>query len=129
MTAKPRPVILIVEDIDDVRDLLTLWLGQEGYKVVAVDDGCRVSAILESGAHIDVIVTDYSMPEMDGAELVAWLRASPFAALPVLLFTADSVGDIAGVQKILKGGDPQILLDAIAAVLRSVTSTGGAPAS
>jgi CheY-like chemotaxis protein len=78
--------ILLVDDDPGVRYALTEVLADRGYHVVAVDSGLRALAAL---AGVDVVVTDLSMPGMDGLELVTQIAARA-PELPVILLTAHS---------------------------------------
>lgn len=80
--------ILVVEDNLDTRELIHLHLTTEGYTVVTACNG-QEGLYLAGAEHPDLIVTDISMPELDGLELVRHLRNKPeFAALPILVLTA-----------------------------------------
>ena len=78
--------ILLVDDDPGVRYALTEVLADRGYRVVAVDSGLRALTAL---AGVDVVVTDLSMPGMDGLELVTQIAARA-PELPVILLTAHS---------------------------------------
>jgi CheY-like chemotaxis protein len=78
--------ILLVDDDPGVRYALTEVLVDRGYRVIGVDSGARALAAL---AGVDVVVTDLSMPGMDGLELVTQIAARA-PALPVILLTAHS---------------------------------------
>jgi DNA-binding response OmpR family regulator len=80
--------ILVVEDNLDTRELIHLHLTTEGFTVVTASNG-REGLYLASAEHPDLIITDISMPEIDGLELVRQLRTqSEFESLPILILTA-----------------------------------------
>ena len=80
--------ILVVEDNLDTRELIHLHLTTEGFAVVTASNG-REGLYLASAEHPDLIITDISMPEIDGLELVRQLRTHPeFETLPILVLTA-----------------------------------------
>ena len=80
--------ILVVEDNLDTRELIHLHLTTEGFTVVTASNG-REGLYLASAEHPDLIITDISMPEIDGLELVRQLRTqSEFERLPILVLTA-----------------------------------------
>jgi two-component system cell cycle sensor histidine kinase/response regulator CckA len=68
--------VLVVEDEDQVRDLVTLILEEEGYRVLEAANGRQALEFLERhpGA-IDLILTDVVMPDVNGPELVARLES------------------------------------------------------
>jgi CheY-like chemotaxis protein len=80
--------ILLVDDDPGVRYALTEVLRDRGDHVIAVDSGPRALAMLERLLDgVDVVVTDLSMPGMDGLELVSQISARA-PGLPVILLTA-----------------------------------------
>ncbi len=80
--------ILIVDDEPAVLFALSEALAdrRRGVKVATAANGNEAVAILES-EKVDLVVTDLRMPEMDGFELMAWLRRT-FPQLPVIVMTA-----------------------------------------
>jgi DNA-binding NtrC family response regulator len=79
--------ILLVDDDPGVRFALTEVLRDRGYRVIAVDSGARALVALEGVDVVDVVVTDLSMPGMDGLELISQIAVRA-PALPVILLTA-----------------------------------------
>jgi DNA-binding response OmpR family regulator len=80
--------ILVVEDNLDTRELIHLHLTTEGFTVVTASNG-REGLYLAAAEHPDLIITDISMPEIDGLELVRQLRGqSEFERVPILVLTA-----------------------------------------
>jgi len=78
--------ILLVDDDAGVRFALTEVLRDRGHRVICASSGAQALASLEG---VDVVVTDLSMPGMDGLELVSQI-AVRVPALPVILLTAHS---------------------------------------
>ncbi|MEF9987844.1 MAG: response regulator transcription factor [Christensenella sp.] len=78
--------ILVVEDDKNLRRLMATYLGQEGYEVYHAEDGEDALRVMDS-THIDLIISDIMMPNMNGYELVEELRSAGFS-LPVLMVTA-----------------------------------------
>ena len=80
--------ILIVEDDDAIRTNIIRLLKLEGYEIVWAVDGLQgLERARESRP--DVVISDVSMPQMDGFELLAAIRADrELAATPVMLLTA-----------------------------------------
>ncbi|MBI1326892.1 MAG: response regulator [Alphaproteobacteria bacterium] len=69
--------ILLVEDEDAVRTFSTRALTNKGYEVLGADSGESALQLLESEGdpHIDLVITDVMMPNMDGPTMVKHLRA------------------------------------------------------
>ncbi len=80
--------ILIVDDDMDTRLLLSRILAGKGYDVVAAADGIEALAIVER-EKIQLVVTDWLMPNMDGLELCKRIRAASFPGyVYVIVLTA-----------------------------------------
>lgn len=85
-----RPKILVVEDEDDLRRMLTYVFGTIGDVTTAVD-GVDAYSIMENGFIPDVVITDLMMPRMDGLQLSEKLKAHPVLGhVPVIMLTAKS---------------------------------------
>jgi len=78
--------ILVAEDDANTRKLLCAILEADGYKAIAASDGEEALDILDK-QHVDLIVADIMMPNMDGFELTERLRGSNYN-LPILMVTA-----------------------------------------
>ena len=77
LTVMPAQVtVLIVDDNEDAADLLQESLRELGYATVVAHDGAAALRAVE-GVHPDVALLDLSLPQMDGFELAARLRAHP----------------------------------------------------
>lgn len=84
------PRVLVVDDHDDARELLTLIVEARGYAVTTAANGRQA---LEEAARErpDVVVMDLFMPEMDGYEAARRLKDIPdLAAVPIIAYTARS---------------------------------------
>jgi two-component system cell cycle response regulator DivK len=85
---KTRPLVLLVEDYDDTREMYREYLEFSGFAVVTARNG--IEAIQAATAvHPDVILMDLSLPIMDGWEATRRLKASPeTAALKIIALSA-----------------------------------------
>ena len=94
MSETTKPVILVVEDNDDNRQLVLKILGRRGYEVVGVVDGNEALARLNT-VNPDLILMDINLPGMDGYEVTRRIRQQEkFATLPIVALTAHAmVGD------------------------------------
>jgi DNA-binding response OmpR family regulator len=89
--ASTRPLVLVVDDDEDIRALLRLVLERGGYDVEDQPDGRTALRAFHSGRH-DLIVLDVTMPELDGWEVLERIR--DLSEVPVLMLTArDSESD------------------------------------
>jgi len=94
--------ILIVEDNELNRDMLTRRLERKGYRVSSVGDGQQA---LESIAanRPDIVLMDMDLPVLDGWSTCGELRKNEAtAALPVIALTAHAMSD--DKQKALNAG-------------------------
>lgn len=78
--------ILVVDDNDNIRKLIVTYLQNAGYKTFTASDGLKALDVLEK-EHIDLLIADIMMPNMDGYTLTKDLRSSMFN-LPILMITA-----------------------------------------
>lgn len=94
MNTTKKPIILVVEDNDDNRQLVIKVLGRRDYEVVGVVDGNEALERLNS-INPDLILMDINLPDMDGYEVTRRIRQQEkFAALPIVALTAHAmVGD------------------------------------
>jgi two-component system chemotaxis response regulator CheY len=80
--------ILVIDDNPDTRDLTHLHLTTEGFVVVVASDG-REGLYMAVAEQPDLILTDISMPGVNGIELVKQLGAQPeLDNVPILVLTA-----------------------------------------
>jgi CheY-like chemotaxis protein len=86
-----RPCVLLVDDDAIVRDVLRLSLEDSGYAVHSADGGATALLWLENGQQVDILVSDLTMPGMDGLTLIRAVQERR-ANLPAILLTG-YVGD------------------------------------
>ena len=83
--------ILVVEDNEMNRDMLTRRLERRGYEVAVAVDGGQGLALARSGAP-DLILMDMSLPVLDGWEATRQLKAAPETrAIPIIALTAHAM--------------------------------------
>jgi CheY-like chemotaxis protein len=105
--AKSAKKILLVEDNNEVRELLALFMKRLGYKVFEAATG--LGAIdLASTVQPNLIMMDLRLPEMNGAEATARLKANPSTRdIPLLVITAYAAG--IDTRRALDAGAAEIL--------------------
>ena len=123
--------ILLVEDNEMNRDMLRRRLERRGFQVLTAIDGREALAVAPAEMP-DVILMDLSLPDIDGCDATAWLKAHPAAGrIPVIALTAHAMP--ADRQKAFDAGcdefetkpvDLERLLSKITAVL---SKTGNLP--
>jgi two-component system response regulator AtoC len=92
--------VLVIDDEQNMRHLLSVLLEKEGYKVSLAADGQQGLAALK-GTRFDVVLCDIRMPEMDGLELLEELKRQGID-IPVIMMSAFGTVELA-VQAMKKG--------------------------
>jgi len=83
--------ILLIEDNEMNRDMLSRRLVKRGFQVILATDG-REGIRLASSETPDVILMDMSLPEIDGWEVTRTLKASPeTSGIPIIALTAHAM--------------------------------------
>jgi len=81
-----RLSVLLVDDEDLVRFATAEMVRDLGHRVTELGSGAEALEHLRQGLDVDVVITDYKMPRMDGAELARQIHEN-HASLPVLIIT------------------------------------------
>jgi DNA-binding NtrC family response regulator len=81
--------ILLVDDDRDVLSYLEDTLSMLGYYVIPKPDAASALSIIREGTKIDLVVTDYRMPGMDGHEFFTQLKQA-LPSVPVIIITGHS---------------------------------------
>lgn len=90
--------VLVVEDDDDLRQVVTQTLERKSFTVVNARDGQEALDLLERDSAIDLILLDLMMPRMSGWEFRRRQLADPrFASVPVVVMTATASLDEAAI--------------------------------
>ena len=117
--------VMVVDDVQHIRELLSLILKSEGFDVVESINGKDALNKLD-GSYIDIVITDLNMPEMNGFEFVKKLRSSSdFHLTPVIMVTSENHVSIRRKAKQLGVNEwlmkPLIPSDLMNAVRRLIT--------
>ena len=117
---KTKRHALVVDDVTDVTEMLSVLLTHAGYEVITADSAlAAIDAATQR--HFDVVISDIGMPEMNGYELAKRIRALPgYEDVPMVAVTGYSMFD--DRERSLSAGfnahmtkpiEPQTLLDLI----------------
>src|SRR5690606_13045707 len=93
--------ILVVDDTEMNRDMLSRRLQRQGHTVEMAENGRVALGMLEASDAYDLVLLDIMMPEMDGYQLLGHLRGSErFRHLPVILISAldDNDSVVKGIE-------------------------------
>jgi DNA-binding response OmpR family regulator len=85
---REQPVVLVVDDDQDILELVAFRLGRAGYKVLLAHDG-QEGLEIALAEKPDLAVLDVMMPKLDGYELTRRLREEEATSrMPIILLTA-----------------------------------------
>lgn len=120
--------VLIVEDGKPISNLIRLSLTKEGFQCVCAYDGAEAADLLEREPPFDLILLDVMLPEVDGFELMEYIRPME---IPVIFLTAKgAVADkvkglrLGAEDYIVKPFELMELLARVETVLRRCGKTG-----
>ncbi len=114
---------IVVDDSSTMRRIITNTLKKIGFtNIVEAADG--KDALSKMTPEIDVVITDWNMPNMDGLDFVKALRAGDYKTIPILMVTTNAAKDDviqalkAGVNNyVVKPMTPETLQEKINAVI------------
>ncbi|EQB40067.1 chemotaxis protein CheY [Sulfurimonas hongkongensis] len=118
--------LLVVDDSSTMRRIIKNTLARLGYKdILEGADGVEGWSQMDSNPDIDMLITDWNMPEMNGLELVKKVRAdNRFKDTPIIMVTTEGgkseviTALKAGVNNyIVKPFTPQVLKEKLGAVM------------
>ena len=119
--AGPSATVLCIDDSDIGLALLSDLLEFSGYAVLTADSGADGLKLI-ANRHVDAVVLDYHMPDMDGGEVAREIRRS-WPDVPIMLFTGcvDEVPEAVqnAVDSALSKDEP---VDVLLRQLRSLTA-------
>jgi two-component system phosphate regulon response regulator PhoB len=121
--------ILVVEDENAIRDMLSFNLSRAGYDVQPAADGRQAREAIADG-HPDLVLMDWMLPDVSGLELTRQLKRDPLTReIPIIMLTARAEEDdrVAGLEGgaddyIVKPFSPRELIARVRAALRRGTS-------
>lgn len=93
--------ILVVDDDPEIRDILHIYLRNEGYHVVQAEDGKRALELLQQ-EQIHLIILDIMMPNLDGISACLKIRES--SGVPIIMLSAKGE-DLDKITGLSMGGD------------------------
>jgi len=118
--AGQKPSALVVDDVADVTEMISLFLQHAGFKVITADSAENALALARRQS-FDIVISDIGMPFMNGYELAEALRKLPdYSRVPLIAVTGYSMYD--DRERALQSGfnahlikpiDPSALLDLI----------------
>jgi serine phosphatase RsbU (regulator of sigma subunit)/DNA-binding response OmpR family regulator len=125
----PASRILVVDDSESTRYVISTWLRREGYDVVEAVTGTEALNIAAT-EKIDMAVLDVNLPDMTGYAVCENIKANSQNAVPVLHVSATAIGASDRSEGLRRGADGYLvepvereeLLASVAALLRGAAS-------
>ncbi len=115
--------ILLVDDDNAQRLLLRLPLERDGFTVLEAENGKEALALCSEHPDIRLVITDLSMPEMDGYELIRTIRSQEIRYMYVIVLTAAD-DKKAVVEALSTGADDFLTKPALPEELKLRTNSG-----
>ena len=100
--------VLVVEDDPSQRTLVRMLLESQGYEVIIANNGLEALEVLNSIANLHLIITDLSMPRMDGFSLIREVRKREVSYTYIIVLT--SATENVSRLKALEGGADDYLI-------------------
>lgn len=86
-----KPLILIIDDDDSVREVLSIYLGDDGYEMRVAGNRAEIMRELNRAPLPDLILCDVEMPDANGFDLLSKFRQhAMLKKVPVVMLTARS---------------------------------------
>ena len=83
------PTVLVADDSTFIRKSIVDILKRAGFNVLEAENGLEALKTLHTGVHVDVLITDIEMPQMDGLHLTSKVRSDPrLKELPICIFSS-----------------------------------------
>ena len=125
-----KDTIVIVDDEKNIRNLLRMYLEQDGFDVDDIEDGPSTLLYLEQNHNPQLIILDVMLPGMDGFQVCSSIKASRFSDIPILMLTArdEDVDKIVGLEigaddYVTKPFNPREVVARVKAILRRSRGT------
>jgi two-component system, cell cycle response regulator DivK len=88
---KENQTVLVVEDYDDARELISLWLKGSGYRVIEARDGGEAVDVARRECP-DLVIMDMSLPTLDGLSATQAIREiEKLCHVPIIACSANDV--------------------------------------
>jgi two-component system cell cycle response regulator DivK len=88
---KEGQTVLVVEDYDDARELISLWLKGSGYRVIEARDGAEAVDVARRECP-DLVIMDMSLPTLDGLTATQTIRRiEALCHVPIIACSANDV--------------------------------------
>lgn len=124
-----KPIILVIDDEENVCELIKLYFEKSGYEVVSSGDGIEGMEMIKS-IRPELVILDLMLPGMDGLAVCKEIRRTSSIPLIMLSARVDEVDRVLGLEMgaddyVTKPFSPRELLARVKAVLRRASYSPG----
>ncbi|MFB0844227.1 response regulator [Paenibacillus oleatilyticus] len=114
--------VLVADDDPDIRDIIQIYLRNEGYRVLEAEDGLQALKLAEQ-EKVDIIILDIMMPQMDGIRACVKIREKSDVPIIMLSAKGEDLDKITGLSTgaddyVVKPFNPLELVARVKACLR-----------
>ncbi|MBT1686343.1 response regulator [Dawidia soli] len=89
-----KQTILVVDDFASIRDFVCETLQRKGYQTLGAANGNEAYKVLTETEEVNLVLTDYNMPDCTGYELLKKIKDNPTVSkVPVIFLTTESNPD------------------------------------
>ncbi len=121
----PSPRILIVDDDSHLVEALTLWFGKYEYEILTAENGDQAVRMLRTGSPVDLVLSDFMMPEINGLELVRLIKSNTeLCSIRIVVMSNNAdpefrkrAADLGALDFLLKTSGARYITERVAAIL------------
>jgi two-component system chemotaxis response regulator CheY len=98
-----KKTVLIIDDFENSLFATGFSIQQAGYDILKAKSGKEALAILKSNPSVNLIVSDYNMPEMNGLQLVTQIKNNPdYQNIPIFILSTETKEEVR--NKVMQAG-------------------------
>lgn len=89
------PIVMVIDDDKEILNLLSILLRNSGYKSITATNGSAALEYLKKCPAPALILTDYSMPKLNGYQFIEKIASQPqYKDIPVVILTGSEINDL-----------------------------------
>jgi len=132
----PQPKILVVDDDPDLSEALQIWFAKRDCDVTFAANGHEGMMILRSGEPVDLVLTDFMMPELNGMELLRLVKSHvKLFGTKIVVMSSNSnpefrkrAAELGAVDYLSKVDTAKTIVEKVVKILGDRADTADAPA-
>jgi CheY-like chemotaxis protein len=131
----PQPKILVVDDDPDLSEALQIWFTKRDCDVTFAANGHEGMMILRSGEPVDLVLTDFMMPELNGMELLRLVKSHvKLFGTKIVVMSSNSnpefrkrAAELGAVDYLSKVDTAKTIVEKVVKILGDRAESGDAP--